>query len=93
MLNIGSIVVNVFQIVGENTLITIFSKYGLTKDLDLVRKNLHTKYSQLTAVLNQMLIVRQINEIAAFSKVFREGVVVLKELIFNCFYFGRVWWS
>ena len=22
-----------------------------------------------------------------------EGVVVLKELIFNSFYFGRVWWS
>ena len=21
------------------------------------------------------------------------GVVVLKELIFNSFYFGRVWWS
>ena len=22
-----------------------------------------------------------------------EGVVVLKELIFHSFYFGRVWWS
>ena len=22
-----------------------------------------------------------------------EGVVVLKELIFNSFYFGRLWWS
>ena len=22
-----------------------------------------------------------------------EGVVVLKELIFNSFYFGKVWWS
>ena len=22
-----------------------------------------------------------------------EGVVVLKEVIFNSFYFGRVWWS
>ena len=22
-----------------------------------------------------------------------EGVVVLKELIFNIFYIGRVWWS
>ena len=22
-----------------------------------------------------------------------EGVVVLKELIFNSFFFGRVWWS
>ena len=22
-----------------------------------------------------------------------KGVVVLKELIFNSFYFGRVWWS
>ena len=22
-----------------------------------------------------------------------ESVVVLKELIFNSFYFGRVWWS
>ena len=24
---------------------------------------------------------------------FLKGVVVLKELIFNSFYFGRVWWS
>ena len=24
---------------------------------------------------------------------FGEGVVVLKELIFNSFYFERVWWS
>ena len=24
---------------------------------------------------------------------FWEGVVVLKELILNSFYFGRVWWS
>ena len=22
-----------------------------------------------------------------------EGVVVLKELIYNSFYFGRVWWT
>ena len=39
-------------------------------------------------MLNQMHIVRQINEIATFSKVFREAVVVLKELIFNSVYLG-----
>ena len=28
-----------------------------------------------------------------FNSLLWEGVVVLKELIFNSFYFGRVWWS
>ena len=37
---------------------------------DLLRENLNTKYSSLTAMLNQMHLVRQINEITAFSKVF-----------------------
>ena len=32
-------------------------------------------------MLNQMHIVRQINEIATFIDIFREGVMVLKELI------------
>ena len=28
-----------------------------------------------------------------FNSFYFRGVVVLKELIFNSFYFGRVWWS
>ena len=32
-------------------------------------------------------------ELIIYSFYFWVGVVVLKELIFNCVYFGRVWWS
>ena len=39
-------------------------------------------------ILNSLLVVFYTN-----SFIFWESVMVMKEIIFNSFYFGRAWWS